>query len=110
MSDESQIVVPASFVALFLAPGRLRPSAPREHILARYEHCEDLATLLTEHARTRLWELGIAESDVLERIGRGLQAEGSGVSAPEAAWVIRRLAELLGWELPAGGLEPAGGA
>lgn len=100
MSEESQIVVPASFVALFLVPGRWRPNAPREHILARYEHCEDLATLLTEHARTRLWELGIAESDVLERIRRGLDAEGSGVSGPEAGWVVRRLAELLGWEAP----------
>lgn len=97
MSEDSQIVVPPSFVALFIAPGRSRPSASRDEILARHEHCEDLANLLTEHASTRLWELGVAESDVLERIHRGLLAGDTALPAPEAQWVICRLAELLGW-------------
>lgn len=105
MSDESQLVVPPSFVALFLAPGRSKPSATREEIAARHEFCEDLASLLTESASTKLWELGVAESDVLERMHRGLLDTQPGspaaVSAAEAAWVVCRLAELLGWPMPA---------
>ncbi|MBX3604794.1 MAG: ATPase with chaperone activity [Piscinibacter sp.] len=104
MTDDSQLVVPPSFVALFVEPGRLKPNATREHILARYEHCEDLATLLTEHARTKRWELGVAEDVVLARIHQGLRAEGSELAPAEADWVLRRLAELLEWDPPA----PAG--
>lgn len=101
MSDDSQIIVPPSFIALFVAAGRSRPSAPRDEIAARYEYCEDLATMLTEHASATLWELGITEGDVLERMHRGLRSgQDTGeatVSEMEATWVIRRLAELLGW-------------
>lgn len=100
MSEDSQIVVPPSFVALFVPPGRIKPTAPREHIAERYELCEDLAQMLTEQARTKLFELGVAERDVLERIDRGLRDDGAGatlVDAAEATWVVRRLAELLDW-------------
>lgn len=105
MSDENQIVLPPSFVALFVAPGRTRPGASRGEISARHEFCEDLATMLTETASARLWELGITEADVLERIHRGLLVPGTPVSPAEAQWVIRRLAEMMGWPMPA---EPAG--
>lgn len=98
MSEESQITVPESFVALHLAPGRSRPNASRAQIVARHEFCEDLATLLVDHASTKLWELGVTEPDVLERVHRGLLEADAPVSAVEAGWVIRRLAELLGWE------------
>jgi hypothetical protein len=97
MSDESQVVVPASFIALYVEPGRIKPSAPREAIAERYEFCEDLATMLMDHAQTKLWDLGITERDVLERTHQGLAGEASSVSPAEAEWVIRRLAELLGW-------------
>lgn len=100
MSDENQIVVPPSFVALFVEPGRVKPNASRQHILARYELCEDLATMLMDHAKSKLWELGVAEADVLERIHRGLLDDGAGVEVVEAAWVTRRLAELLDWDCP----------
>ena len=73
MSDENQFVIPPSFIALFVEPGRIKPSASREAIAERYELCEDLATVLTERARTMQWELGVAEDDVLERIRRGLE-------------------------------------
>ncbi|MBI3368047.1 MAG: ATPase with chaperone activity [Burkholderiales bacterium] len=96
-SDESQISIPPSFVALFVPPGRIKPNAAREHIAQRYEFCEDLATMLMEPARTQLWQLGVAESDVLERVQRGLLAPDSGVDMAEAHWVVRRLAELLDW-------------
>lgn len=101
MSEEdSQILVPPSFVALYLAPGRTRPSAPRAEIAARHDFCEDLASMLTEHAATLLWQLGVTEADVLERMHRGLLGDDAPVSAAEARWVIRRLAELLGWDAP----------
>lgn len=96
MSEDSQIVVPKSFVDLFVPPGRLRPTAAREHILERYELCEDLAQMLTETARERLHELHVTEADVLGRVLLGLEAGGV-VDAPQACWVIRRLAELLDW-------------
>jgi hypothetical protein len=101
MSDESQIVVPPSFIALFIEPGRIKPNAAREHILERYELCEDMATMLVDHARSKLWELGIAEADVLERIHRGLLEAEGGVDGVQARWVVTRLAELLEWDCPA---------
>lgn len=101
MSDDSQVYLPASFIALFVPPGRIKPTASREHISERHEFCEDLATLLVEHAKATQFDLGIAESDVLERSHLGLLTPDSPVSPDEAGWVIRRLAELLGWECPA---------
>jgi hypothetical protein len=98
MSDDSQVVVPPSFIALYMEPGRIRPNASREEIVARYEFCEDLATMLVDHARTKRWELGVTEADVLERVHRGLTTDQSGVNSVEAEWLIRRLAELLGWD------------
>lgn len=109
MSDASQIVVPPSFVALFLAPGRLRPSAPREEIAARYEFCEDLAQMLTEPAGVKLWELGLSEEVVLDRMHRVLLDGATPVTPAEAGWVVTRLAELLGWAAPKLG-EPGGEA
>jgi hypothetical protein len=95
--DEYQIEVPPSFVALFVPQGRIKPTAPWREIRERYEYCEDLAQMLTETAGTKLWQLGVAESDVLERIGQGLRGGQAGVNEAEAQWVLRRLAELLGW-------------
>jgi hypothetical protein len=100
MSDVSQIVVPPSFIGLYLEPGRARPASPRAEILERYEFCEDLATLLIDSARSRLWELGLPEAEVLDRIRQGLLAGDAGLGAAEAGWVVTRLAELLGWPLP----------
>lgn len=97
MSEDSQIVVPPSFVALFVPPGRIKPTASREAIAERYELCEDLAQMLVEQAQAKRFELGAAEHDVLERIARGLRGEAAIVSADEAGWVVRRLAELLDW-------------
>ena len=100
MSDASQIEIPPSFVALFVAPGKTRPHTAREVVAARYELCEDLANLLTTTARDMEFSLGIAESDVLSRCHQGLLGEGAVVTPPEAQWVVCRLAELLGWDLP----------
>ena len=98
MSDDDQIIVPPSFIALFVEPGRIKPSASREYIYARYDLCEDMANLLTEQASNKLWELGITQTDVLERIHRGLLTQDVGLTELEAGWVVQRLAEILGWE------------
>jgi hypothetical protein len=100
MEDDNQLVVPPSFIALFVEPGRIKPNASHAHILQRYDFCEDLATMLVDHARTTLWRLGVAEEDVLERVQRGLLTDEAGVTPAEAEWVCRRLAELLQWGLP----------
>lgn len=100
--DHSQILIPPSFVALFVPPGRIRPSEPREHIAERYELCEDFAQMLVETATTKRFELGAHEEDVLERIGRGLHEPGSPLTGAEARWVLTRLRELLGWGGDAG--------
>ncbi len=97
MSDESQIELPASFLALYLAPGRLKPSLPRAELAARYEFCEDMAQMLTETARSMAFSLGITEADVLARCLQGLRVEPVVVSEAESGWVVRRLAELLDW-------------
>jgi hypothetical protein len=100
MTSDSQLSVPPAFVALYSTrAGRL--TLPRDDLLARHELCEDLATLLTEQAKLRQWELGVTEQDVLARMHQGLLGgEASPVTPAEATWVVRRLAELLDWPQP----------
>ena len=101
--DDNQFIVPPSFIALFVPEGRIKPTAPREVIAARYELCEDLAQMLVEHAQTVHFSTGVDEAEVLSRMQRGLVApEGTAavVDEAEARWVTRRLAELLGWPDP----------
>ena len=100
MSDDSQIIVPPSFIALFVPPGRIKPTESREHIAARHEFCEDLATMLVETAQTKAWELGLSEDEILRRTHLGLGTGGLALTAAEARWVTTRLAELLGWPAP----------
>ena len=101
MSDDNQAVIPRPFIELFIPAGASKPREPRAVIAERYELCEDMAQMLTEHARAKLIELGVTEPDVLQRVHRGLMAEGSGLSSEEAGWVTCRLAELLDWPMPA---------
>lgn len=101
MSDDNQITVPPSFVALFVPPGRIKPTRTREHIAARYELCEDLAQALVEHAQTVQFDTGADEAEILRRMQAGLAAPAAAVDEAEAVWVTRRLAELLGWPDPA---------
>ena len=97
MPDMNQIEIPQSFMALFVAAGRLKPSASLEVVVGRYELCEDMACMLTEHAQTMLSNLSLTEEDVLLRCHDGLMAGASAFTKQEADWVIRRLAELLAW-------------
>jgi hypothetical protein len=66
--------------------------------------------MLTEHARLKLWDLGITEEVVLERMHRGLVVPDAPVSPAEARWVVCRLAELLEWPAPDFPAEPAADA
>jgi hypothetical protein len=100
MPEDNQTLIPRSFVELFVPAGRIKPTEPREVIAGRYDLCEDLAQMLTEPARVRLFELGITEVDVLERIHLGLLSGAAVVNANEARWVLFRLAELLEWPAP----------
>lgn len=102
MYDHNQTDVPDSFVALFIDPGRERPSATRAAITARYEFCEDLANHLFEYARAQHHDLGIDEGEVLKRVELGLLQPDAGLSAAEARWAVRRLAELEGWPFEQG--------
>ena len=99
---ESQILLPESFVALFVPPGKIKPTEPYQVIAQRHELCEDMAQLLTEQAAQLQLKLGVHESDVLERMHAGLSSGEAGLSAAEAGWVVKRLAELLDWPWPSG--------
>jgi len=101
LSDDNQVEIPQSFIALFIEPGRSKPAASRFFIAQRYELCEDMANLLTQTAQEMLHGLGIAEGDVLQRCYQGLVVDNGVFSPPEAEWVVRRLAELSQWQQPA---------
>lgn len=105
MSADNQIEIPPSFIALHIAPGRSVTTTPKVLMLARYEQCEDMASLLTEHAQTLLDKENLAPQDVLLRCYRGLLADAENFNAPEAQWVVTRLAEFMGWPWPAWGDE-----
>ena len=103
--DHNQTFVADSFIALY-RDARQRLTAPRETIAERYELCEDMASLMTEHCRTVHFRDGIDEGEVLRRCLRGLCEPPAAFAPAEAEWVVRRTAELLDWAKPA----TAGGA
>lgn len=96
---DNQILVPPSFIAVHSdARGRLQISA--DELRARYELCEDLASVLVDQAQTLLHVQAPSEAQILLGIARGLQTPESGTSTAEASWIVSRLAELLGWKHP----------
>ena len=99
MDDDNQIHVPPSFMAVYSdARGRLTEKA--NAVRSRYELCEDLANHLVEHAQTLYHVQAPSEAEILRRIHAGLCTAESGVSPPEATWIVARLAELLVWQCP----------
>ncbi len=99
MTEEFQIHIPPSFMALYVPPGKIKPTLGLLDMAARYELCEDLANLLTEQAANMQFTLGITEELVLQQCELGLLAEPAVVSPVEARWVVCRLAELLNWPM-----------
>jgi hypothetical protein len=99
MSDDNQIYVPPSFMAMY-SDARQRLREPADVVRARYELCEDLAGHLVEHAQTLYHVQAPSEAEILRRIHAGLCSADSGVSVPEATWIVTRLAELVVWQCP----------
>ena len=99
MTEEFQIHIPPSFMALYVPPGKIKPTLGLRDMVARYDLCEDLANLLTEQAANMQFTLGITEELVLQQCELGLLAEPAVVSPVEARWVVCRLAELLNWPM-----------
>ena len=99
MSEGNQTYLPESFTALYVPPGKVKPSIGLREMAERYELCEDLANLLTEKAANMQFTLGITEDLVLQQCELGLLAEPAVVSPVEARWVVCRLAELLNWPM-----------
>ena len=77
-----------------------KPSATFAHVAQRYDTCEDLANLLTDHAHSQQFKQGGHTDEVLLQCMAGLLCDDSGVNAAEARWVVFRLAELLNWPSP----------
>lgn len=96
MSDDYQIHIPPSFEAAH-ADARGRLTLRRDEFRLRYELSEDMAQMLVEHSQALHHDQGVAEGDILARTGAGLASPDAGFSPAEAAWVVTRLAELLGW-------------
>lgn len=99
MTEEFQIDIPPSFVALYVPQGKIKPTLGQRDMAARYELCEDLANLLTDKAANMQFGLGITEDLVLQQCEQGLLAEPAVLVAAEARWVVCRLAELLNWPM-----------
>ena len=97
MTIDNQIEIPPSFMAMYVTPGRDRPNAPQEVVVARYELCEDMACLLAEQAQTLMDKDNLSEREVLLRCHQGLLADSLALNERESVWVIHRLAELLEW-------------
>ncbi len=95
MTDERQIVVPASFLQLYTPKGRVRPTPPREWLEQRHDLCEDLCSLLQETVKEKMWTLGITQEDALERVALGLAELPLELNELEATWIKTRLQEML---------------
>lgn len=106
MPIDNQIEPPQSFMAMYVKPGQTRPNAPQDVVLARYEQCEDMAIILAEQAQSIAFKENLSEKEVLKRCHLGLRHDDAHFNEKEAAWVICRLAELMGWEIPEFDLSP----
>ena len=96
--DHNQTLVPESFLALHCRHGRaLRP---RAEIEARHEHCEDVALHAAAFLAARHHD-GDDTGIALQRCHDGLCADPAAFAPGEAAWVVRRVAELQEWPQPA---------
>jgi len=97
MEAHSHIDIPPSFQALYEAQLNARIKPVWADVCARYELCEDMAQMLVDTAQNMQFQLGITESDVLQRVWLGLAQTDSVLARNEAQWVVTRLAELCQW-------------
>ena len=95
--DHNQTLVPESFLALHSRHGKaLRP---RVEIEARHELCEDVALHAAALLAARHQE-GDDAGEALRRCHDGLRADPDAFALAEAAWIVRRVAELQDWPQP----------
>ena len=99
MSDDYQIEIPPSFIAIY-TDARRRLTVKLAELRQRYDLCEDTAQQLVEPGRHIHFDLGLTQDEVIDRLLAGLHDSDSGLTADEAVWVIKRMAELLDWTLP----------
>ena len=80
----------------FYSPGCTPPE-----LLERWNNCEDLAQQLAVKSNESKFgkRAHMSETEILEQYLPRLIATGW-VSEPEAKWVMRRTAELVGWQVP----------
>ena len=97
MDEQNQIEIPQSFMALYSRNGK--PFETRRTIEARYDLCEDLAAQTADVCHTLQFKHDLSESEVLSRC-RASFDDGQAVTAAEADWVVRRVAEMLQWAPP----------
>jgi hypothetical protein len=95
--DHNQTLIPDSFLAIHSRHGRAL--LPRAEMEARYELCEDVALHAAAFLAGR-HQPGDDTADALRQSHAGLRADASAFAPAEAAWVVRRVAELQDWEQP----------
>jgi hypothetical protein len=96
--DHNQTLVPESFLALHSRHGRAL--LPRAEMEARHELCEDVALHAAAFVAARHHD-GDDTDEALRRCRDGLLADPAAFAPGEATWVVRRVAELQAWDLPA---------
>lgn len=105
MYEFRQLDIPASFMDLYTRHGR--PVEPRPFVEHRFEACEDLASSVSGFCLSLAIKDELGSDEVLARCHAGLLLTPQTLSAREAAWVVRRTAELLEWDQPAIGSDEA---
>src|SRR5215207_2448053 len=95
--DHNQTLVPESFLAIHSRHGR--PLSSRAEIEARYALCEDVALHAAAFVAARHQE-GDDPGEALRRCADGLRADPEAFAVAEAAWIVRRVAELQEWDAP----------
>lgn len=104
MDEQYQIEIPQSFMAIYLRNGR--PIETRKTVEDRYDLCEDLASQTGDACHVLQFKDDLSEAEVLRRCHASLR-DGGIVTPLEADWVIVRVAELLQWQRPDLGPQPA---
>ena len=84
-------------MALYMPPGKHKPTLPWREVLTRYELCEDLAQMLIEPTTSQQFQQNLPPQAALTRCLQGLHESPEVVNPDEAQWVVTRLAELLNW-------------
>ena len=95
--DHNQTLVPESFLAIHSRHGRALLT--RAEMEARYELCEDVALHAAAFLAVR-HQPGNDTANALRHCHAGLRADAGAFAPAEAAWVVRRVAELQEWHAP----------